>query len=91
MIGLFDYLKSILFTKKDILVKSIEEEKGFDMYMINRWCSMVDKDSAKIINETTNKFGHLLETKGHQYRFLQTILPQYKFRKIDYIKRKAVE
>ena len=90
MLNIFDYLKSILFTKKDISIKSTEDET-FDMYMVNRWCSMVDADSAKIINETTNKFGHLLDSKNQQYKLLQAILPRYKFRKINYIKRKAVE
>ncbi len=90
MYNIFDYLKSILFTKKDLQIKTVEEE-NFDLYMVNRWCSMVDKDAAKIINETTNKFGYILESKKHQYKLLQSILPQYKFRKISYIKRKTVE
>lgn len=90
MVNIFDYLKSILFTKKDINIKSAEEE-NFDLFMVNRWCSMVDGDSAKIINETTNKFGYMLNSKQDQYQFLKTVLPQYKFRKINYIKRKAVE
>jgi hypothetical protein len=90
MVNIFDYLKSILFTKKDLNIKTVEEE-NFDMYMVNRWCSMVDADAARIINETTNKFGYLLETKDHQYKLLQNILPSYKFRKINYIKRKTVD
>jgi hypothetical protein len=90
MVNIFDYLKSILFTKKDLHIKTKEEE-SFDMYMVNRWCSMVDGDAARIINETTNKFGYILESKDHQYKLLKSILPQYKFRKINYIKKKAVE
>ena len=89
MLNIFDYLKSILFTKKEIQVKSVEEE-NFDLFMVNRWCSMLDKDCAKIINETTNKFGYILDSK-QQYKLLQNTLPQYKFRKINYIKRKTVE
>lgn len=90
MANIFDYLKSILFTKKDLNFKSVEEE-NFDLYMVNRWCSMADKDCAKIINETTNKFGYYIDSKHRQYKFLQSVLPQYKFRKINYIKRKTVE
>ena len=91
MFNIFDYLKGILFTKKDVNVSSIDEEKNFDLYMVNRWCSMVDGDCAKIINETTNKFGQQLESKERQFNFLKTVTPQYKFKKINYIKRKAVE
>jgi hypothetical protein len=90
MVNIFDYLKSILFTKKDLNIRSSEEE-NFDLFMVNRWCSMVDKDSARIINETTNKFGFHLDTKEKQLKFLQTVLPRYKFHKINYIKRKSVE
>ena len=90
MVNIFDYLKGILFTKKDPNIKSIEED-NFDLFMVNRWCSMVDKDSARIINETSNKFGFILDSKQKQFKFLQTVLPQYKFHKINYIKRKAVE
>jgi len=91
MINIFDYLKGILYTKTSLPAHTVEDEKGFDLYMINRWCSMVDKDSAKIINETSNKFGHLLGTKQDQYNFLKHVLPRYKFRKIEYIKRKTVD
>lgn len=89
MLNIFDYLKSILFTKKEISAKTIEEE-NFDLFMVNRWCSMMDGNCSKIINETTNKFGYTLNSE-QQYKLLQNILPQYKFRKINYIKRKAVE
>jgi len=91
MATIFDYLKGILFTKTQIPSNTVEEEKTFDIYMVNRWCSMVDKDSAKIINETTNKFGHLLSSKQHQYTFLKTVLPRYKYQRINYIKRKTVD
>lgn len=88
---IFDFLKGILYTKTPSPSVTIEDEKGFDMYMINRWCSMMDSDSAKIINETTNKFGHILPSKEQQYEFLKNVLPKYKFRKINYIKRKSVD
>jgi hypothetical protein len=91
MTSIFDILKGVLFTKKDPDFSTIEEEKQFDMYMVNRWCSMVDKDCAKIINETTNKFGGCLDSKTSQYRFLKSVLPRYNFHKINYIKRKSVD
>lgn len=91
MTSIFDYLKGILFTKAQVPSVTFEDEKNFDMYMINRWCSMLDGDSAKIINETTNKFGHLLPSKSHQYDFLKSVLPRYKYQRINYIKRKSVD
>lgn len=91
MTNIFDFLRSILFTKRELPLSSIEEEKTFDLYMINRWCSMADKDCAKIINETTNRFGTHLESKSRQYTFLRSVTPHYKYRKINYIKRKSVD
>jgi hypothetical protein len=91
MTNIFDILKGILFTKKSHSFSTIEDEKQFDLYMVNRWCSMVDKDCAKIINETTNKFGMNLDSKQTQYKFLQNVLPKYNFHKINYIKRKVVD
>ena len=91
MSNIFDFLKGILYTKAPLPSHTVEDEKDFNLYMINRWGSMVDRDSARIINETTNKFGHLLPSKHAQYDFLKTVLPKYKFKKIDYIKRKAVD
>lgn len=91
MISIFDYLKGILFTKSNSPSINMEDEKNFDLYMINRWCSMVDRDSAKIINETTNKFGNLLPSKNSQYDFLKSVLPRYKYQRINYIKRKTVD
>jgi hypothetical protein len=91
MTNIFDYLRSIFFTKQDVANTTFEDEKNFDLYMINRWGSMVDKDCAQIINQTTNRFGIQLETKNRQYNFLKAVAPQYKYKKINYIKRKAVE
>jgi hypothetical protein len=91
MSNIFDVLKGILFTKKEYPFQFSEDEKNFDMFMVNRWSSMVDGDSAKIINETTNRYGNNLGSKKNQYDFLKSVLPKYKFHKIDYIKRKSVD
>ena len=91
MQSIFDVLKGVLFTKKEYPFQYTEEEKNFDIFMVNRWVSMVDKDSANIINETTNRFGNTFTSKKQQYDFLKNVLPKYKFHKINYIKRKSVD
>jgi len=91
MPNIFDFLNGILFSKKEMPVNSMEDEKGFDIYMINRWVSMTSPDNAKIINETTNRFSTVFDSKQSQYKFLQSIIPKQKFKKIDYIKRKSVD
>jgi len=89
--NIFESLKGILFTKKEYPFQYTEDEKNFDTFMVNRWISMVDKDSARIINETTNRFGAVFASKKQQYDFLKDVLPKYKFHKINYIKRKSVD
>lgn len=91
MQNIFDILKGILFTKKEYPFQFTEDEKNFDSFMVNRWLSMVDGDSAKIVNETTNKYGAIFSNKKQQYDFLKSVLPKYKFHKINYIKRKSVD
>jgi hypothetical protein len=91
MYSIFDILKGVLFTKSQYPIQYAEEEKNVDTFMLNRWISMVDGDSAKIINETTNKYGSIFHSKKTQYNFLKTILPKYKFHKINYIKKKTVD
>jgi len=89
--NIFDILNGILFSKKEYPLQYTEEEKNFDSFMVNRWVSMVDKDSARIVNETTNKFGSIFTSKKQHYDFLKTVLPKYKFHRINYIKRKSVD
>jgi hypothetical protein len=90
-VNIFSLLKGILFQKTEYPLQLEEQEKEFDLYMINRWCSMLHADNAKIINETTNKFPLDLLSKKQQYDFLKNTLPTYKFQKINYIKRKSVD
>jgi hypothetical protein len=91
MPNIFDFLNGILFSKKEMPVSSIEDEKSFDIYMVNRWVSMTSPDNAKIINETTNKISTVLDSKSMQYSFLQNVIPKQRFKKIIYIKRKSVD
>ena len=47
---------------------------------------MLDPSAALIVNETLNKYGRNLSS--HEcYKFLINVLPKYKFRRIEYIKK----
>jgi len=69
----FDYVNSINYTKKDIMVTP-EDEKGYASFMVNRSLSYFS-DTVVIANEM-NKFHHL--DSRLQYQFLINIIRKRK-------------
>jgi len=87
---IFNYIDSVLFNKKRLNTIN-EGETQFNLYMLNRWCSMYSPDIAAIINQTTNVYGRSFTTKQEQYEFLLNLLPRTKKKKINYIKKNKEE
>jgi hypothetical protein len=83
---IFNYIDSVLFAKQKIN-KLNEEETQFNLYMVNRWCSMYSPDIARIINETTNRYKEVFSLKQDQYNYIFNILPKVKRKRINYIKK----
>ena len=90
MITIFDFLKSILFSKHRIEL-NCDDESQFTLFMVNRWCSFYSKDVANYVNETSNRYGIIHQTKQEQYDFMYNIMPSFKFKKIDYVKKAKKE
>jgi hypothetical protein len=88
--NIFNYIDSVLFHKKK-LNKINERETQFNLYMLNRWCSMYSPDLAQIINQTSNQFKEVLSLKQDQYDFCFNMFPKSKKRKIEYIKKQKTE
>ncbi len=83
---IFDYLNSLLYTKKKIEL-NCDDESQFSLFMVNRWGSFYSKEIANYINQTSNRYGSIYLDKHDQYNFLFSILPRIKFKKINYIKK----
>jgi hypothetical protein len=83
---IFTFIDSILHNKNK-LGNLNEEETEFNLYMIDRWCSMANIDLIDIINETGNKYGKIFESKQDQYNFVYNLYPRIKKKKIEYIKK----
>ena len=83
---IFNFIDSVLFTKKKLNTIN-EGETQFNLYMLNRWGSMYSSDVAYIINETSNKYGKLFQTKEEQYQFVLNMFPKVKKKRINYIKK----
>lgn len=87
---IFNYIDSILFNKRKLNTIN-EGETQFNLYMVNRWCSMYSPDIASIINETSNKYSQSFTLKQEQYNYCFNLFPKNKKRKIDYIKKNKEE
>ena len=87
---IFDHINSILFSKKNTNLKTVDDEATFQPYMINRWISMYSTDLALIVNNTTNKYYNIFQKREYN-QFLISILPQCRFKRISYIKKTKKE
>lgn len=84
---MFEYLKDILFLKQNKWVNCTDEQSDFNPFILQRWTSMCSSNVVHIINETTNKWFKYLYNKNIIYKILLTVIPQTKFKKVDYIKK----
>lgn len=88
---IFDHINNILFFKTPNKEYNIEKFTKYNPFLINRWISMYDGESAEIINQTTNKKNYFDNDKEMQYKMLLNIVPKKGYRKIDYIKKQIKE
>lgn len=84
---IFDYINNILFLKKPYNPQNVEGIKVYNNFLVNRWVSMHDGESAHLINETTNKKDYLNNDREMHYKMLLNIIPKNKYKRIDYIKK----
>lgn len=84
----FEILRALFFVKnknsEDLNNDSLTQ---FTPYMVNRWLSFYDKNKTIFVNETLNKFCSLFEDKNEMYKLYNNLIPQSKFKKINYIKK----
>jgi len=87
MINIFNFINDILFKKKGDLLNNIDSESEYNPYMINRWVSMYSPQMAVLVNNTTNKYYSVFDTKRDNYKFLVSFLPKSRPYRISYIKK----
>ena len=83
---IFQYLNSILFSKKKIDM-NCDDESQFNLFMVNRWTSMYSKEMNEYVNETTNKYWNLFDDKISQFNYVYSVFPRLKFKKLNYLKK----
>jgi hypothetical protein len=88
---MFDSINRVLYKTKGYDTSNINEDKEFQPFLIQRWCSMHSTPIAHIINETTNRYWNTLENNKDWFIALDTIIPTCKFKRISYIKKTKKE
>jgi len=87
MNNIFSFINDIIFGKKGDVIENVEDEDQFNGYLVNRWVSMYSPENAKIINETTNKYYNVFDSKKEWYEYLVKIIPKGAPGRIRYIKK----
>lgn len=87
---IFDFITSVLFTKKKTCLNSIDEESNFSPYMLNRWCSMYSPTVATFSN-ILNKYLSVFESKTDLYSLFVAVMPKVLSKRISYNKKAKEE
>jgi len=89
---MFTHLNNILYKKHpDKELTSINEDKEFQPFLIQRWCTMYSTSITSLVNDTTNRYWKILENNKDWYAALDTVIPTCRFKKISYIKKTKKE
>jgi len=88
---MFDHLNSILYKKNKEHIDTINENKDFQPFLIQRWCSMYSTSICSLVNETTNRYWKSYENNSDWYTALNTVIPTCKFKRFNYIKKTKKE
>jgi hypothetical protein len=83
---IFDFISSVLFTKKKTCLNTVDEEGEFSPYMLNRWCSMYSQQVATFSN-VLNKYLGIFENKKDLYNLFVAVMPNVSSKRISYIKK----
>ena len=80
MTNIFSILSNIITHKKDDVI-SVEEDREYQFYLINRWLSMHSPKFASIVNDTTNRYWSCL-TKDEMNKLLISSIPRSRFKEL---------
>ena len=84
---MFNAINRILYKNKEFDISSVDVDKEFQPFLIQRWCSMHSTPITQLINDTTNRYWNNLENNRDWFIALDTIIPVCKFKRISYIKK----
>lgn len=88
---IFEVINSIIYSKNKDLITNADDESAFNPYMVNRWISMHSPELANFVNETTNKYSSVFDSRKELFNFYISIFPKAEFKKINYIKKEIKE
>jgi len=87
----FDIVNDILYKKK-LELKTPEDKREFQPFLIQRWLSMYSDLYVKLLNHTTNKLYKAMENdKDMWHKVLKSTIPYSKRKRFGYIKKTKKE
>ena len=86
MSTIFDFLNDILFSKKKEAFRSVDDNKAFSPFLLNRWISMYSPGMALVVNNI-GKYISLFDDKVDLYNFFVAVIPKMPRKNINYIKK----
>ena len=83
---LFDTVNYLLYNKNK---KDLDSEllEYFDPFITMKMASFYNEASAIWTNDHLNIYGHIFKNKEDTFMFYQNILPNFKWKRIDYLKK----
>ena len=88
---IFDYVHAVLHSKDKEIFSNVDDESTFSSYMVNRWISMYSPEMANLVNQTTNKYTAIFNTKQDHFNFFVSVFPRLKQKRINYVKKAKAE
>jgi hypothetical protein len=89
---MFAHLNNILYKKQpDTDLVNLNEDKEFQPFLIQRWCTMYSTSVTSLVNDSTNRYWKIYENNKDWYAALDSIIPTCRFKKISYIKKTKKE
>lgn len=85
--SVFDFLNDIIAKKKGAMLDDPDNMLMFNHFLLQRWCSFYSESFTELLNTTSNRLYPVLENKETWYKFLLTIIPKSRIKKISYIKK----
>lgn len=82
---MFNIVRDILHNKTGEYLTDAEAMNEYSLYMVQRWISMFSNQPIEFLNSSVNIVYGALDNE-ESYKFLLTVLPKYKYKRIEYIK-----
>lgn len=84
---MFNYVNEILYKQKESNFNNVDEDKEFQPFLIQRWCTMHSTPVAELINMSSNRYWSTYTSNKEWFIALKSTIPACKFKRLNYLKK----